>query len=57
MAMLGRRIGARSRNRVGALMQSDGTMHSDVNPDDPGSDGDGSTGGTIAIDVDLSLTL
>lgn len=57
MVMLGRRIGARSRNRVAALMDSNGSLHSDVDPPTPGSDGSGDSGGTIGIDVNLSVTL
>lgn len=57
MPMMGRRIGARSRNRTGNLMDSNGSLHSDVNPDDPGSDGSGDSGGTIGIVVDIGLTL
>lgn len=54
----GRRIGARSRLRCGNLCDSDGTLDSNVDPTDPGSDptaGDGDTG--IGISLGVSLTL
>lgn len=57
MQVQGRRIGARSRNRTGNLMADDGTLHEDVNPPDPGTDGSGDSGGTIGIDIELGLTL
>lgn len=57
MAMLGRRIGARSRHRTGGLMDSTESVNSDVNPDDPGTDSNADDGGTLAVDAGLSVTL
>lgn len=54
---MGRRIGSRTRNRTGNLMDDTGTLHSDVDPPEPGSDGSGDSGGTIGIVVDVSLGL
>lgn len=57
MPLMGRRIGERSRNRTGSLMDDTGTLHEDVDPPTPGSDGSGDSGGTIGIDIEVSLGL
>lgn len=57
MPLMGRRIGARTRNRTGTLMDDGETLHADVDPPTPGSDGSGDSGGTIGIVVDIGLGL
>lgn len=58
MDKLGRRIMARTRLRSGNVATSDAeTAHGDVDPVTADTGVTGDTGGTLAVDINLGLTL